>query len=53
MKNKIVEDFIFNMRDGDLNNFKTLDVNVFSHSFKNNIDYITLLRKLVLYYEIR
>lgn len=50
IKEKIVLDFIQNMNEHD---GKTLDVNVVSHQFKNHLDYIVLLRKLCLYYEIR
>ena len=53
IKEKIVEDFISNMKDGDMHQYKSLDVNVISHSFKNHIDYVVLLRKLALYYEIK
>lgn len=32
---------------------QTLDVNVISHSLKTHIDYIVLLRKLCLYFELK
>mmetsp|Transcript_8969 Transcript_8969/g.8323 ORF Transcript_8969/g.8323 Transcript_8969/m.8323 type:complete len:111 (+) Transcript_8969:499-831(+) len=34
-------------------NYQTLDVNLTSHSFKNHIDYVVLLRKMVLYFETK
>ena len=55
IKEKIVQDFLQNIRDtNDVNQqLQTLDVNIFSHSFKNHVDYVILLRKLGHYYEIR
>ena len=32
---------------------QTLDVNIVSHTFKNHLDYVVLLRKLVLYLELK
>ncbi|CDW78943.1 c2 domain-containing protein 3 [Stylonychia lemnae] len=52
IKEKIVIDFIQNIRDVDpKQQLQSLDVNVFSHSFKNHIDYVVLLRKISFYFD--
>ncbi len=54
IKEKIVVDFIHNLREIDsANQVQSLDVNLFTHSLKNHIDYATFLRKLANYFEIR
>jgi len=59
IKEKIVDDFIQSMRDGvakegcNPSHFLSLDANAASHAFKNHIDYVVLLRKLVMYFDTR
>jgi hypothetical protein len=54
IKEKIVNDFINNLRDSDQSQqVQSLDVNLFSHSLRNHIDYTLLLRKLAYYFDLR
>jgi hypothetical protein len=53
IKEKIVLDFINNLREVDqAQQVQSLDVNLFSHSLRSHIDYITLLRKMAFYFEL-
>lgn len=54
IKEKIVLDFILNLRETDHNQqLQSLDVNLFTHSLRSHIDYVVLLRKLAWYYELK
>lgn len=53
IKEKIVADFVCNMRESDTVKNPVLDVNLESHSFKNHLDYVVLLRKVVHYFEMQ
>lgn len=54
IKEKIVVDFILNMRETDqTQQLQSLDVNLFTHSLKSHVDFTTFLRKLSHYFELR
>ena len=46
IRERIVDDLVVNLK-----NEASLDVNLISNSFKNHVDYIAMLRKLMLYFE--
>jgi C2 domain len=55
IKEKIVLDFLHNLRETDSvsQQLLTLDVNLFSHSLRSQVDYTIMLRKLAQYFEIK
>ena len=54
IKEKIVLDFITNLRETDsAQQLQSLDMNLSTNSLRSHIDYVVLMRKLALYFELK